>query len=93
MPDYTGLGALAWAQFSVDKPGPDQRFFQGIIEQNAGPALEVGCGTGRLLECGESPRPFGLGMDSRTTKRYIHFRFCTAQKESYGNLPKGTPLS
>jgi SAM-dependent methyltransferase len=49
MPDYTGLGALAWAQFSVEKPGPDQRFFQGIIEQHTGPALEVGCGTGRLL--------------------------------------------
>jgi SAM-dependent methyltransferase len=49
MRDYTGLGALAWAQFSVDEPGPDQRFFQRIIEQHAGPALDVGCGTGRLL--------------------------------------------
>ena len=49
MRDYTGLGALAWAQFSVDEPGPDQGFFQGIIEQHAGPALDVGCGTGRLL--------------------------------------------
>jgi SAM-dependent methyltransferase len=49
MRDYTGLGALAWAQFSVDEPGPDQRFFQRIIEQLAGPALDVGCGTGRLL--------------------------------------------
>jgi SAM-dependent methyltransferase len=49
MRDYTGLGALAWAQFSVDEPGPDQRFFQSIIEQHAGPALDVECGTGRLL--------------------------------------------
>jgi SAM-dependent methyltransferase len=49
MRDYTGLGALAWAQFSVDEPDPDQRFFQGILEQHTGPALDVGCGTGRLL--------------------------------------------
>lgn len=49
MRDYTGLGALVWAQFSIDEPCPDQGFFQGIIEQHAGPALDVGCGTGRLL--------------------------------------------
>jgi SAM-dependent methyltransferase len=48
MRDYTGLGALAWAQFSVDEPDPDRRF-QRIIQQHAGPALDVGCGTGRLL--------------------------------------------
>lgn len=49
MRDYTGLGALVWAQYSIDEPGPDQGFFQGIIERHAGPALDVGCGTGRLL--------------------------------------------
>jgi SAM-dependent methyltransferase len=49
MRDYTGLGALAWAQYSTDEPGSDQGFFQRVIEQHAGPALDVGCGTGRLL--------------------------------------------
>jgi len=47
--DYTGLAAIAWQLFSEEEPGPDHAFFQGIIEQNPGPALDIGCGTGRLL--------------------------------------------
>jgi SAM-dependent methyltransferase len=42
-------GCARLAQFSVDEPGPDRGFFQPIIEQRTGPALDVGCGTGRLL--------------------------------------------
>jgi SAM-dependent methyltransferase len=49
MEDYTGLAVTAWDLFSGEEPGPDHPFFQRIIEQNPGPALDVGCGTGRLL--------------------------------------------
>ena len=49
MSDYTGLGALAWEVFTGDEPGPDQHYFQHIIEEHHGLALDVGCGTGRLL--------------------------------------------
>ena len=49
MEDYAGLAAIAWDLFSGDEPGPDHPFFQRVIEQNGGPALDVGCGSGRLL--------------------------------------------
>lgn len=47
--DYTGLGAVAWELFSGDAPGRDQAFFRCILQDHPGPALDVGCGTGRLL--------------------------------------------
>lgn len=49
MQDYTGLAAIAWQLFSGEEPGRDHDFFQRIIAQRSGPALDVGCGTGRLL--------------------------------------------
>jgi SAM-dependent methyltransferase len=49
MEDYTGLAAVAWQLFSGEEPGPDFDYFRRIIAQNPGPALDVGCGTGRLL--------------------------------------------
>jgi SAM-dependent methyltransferase len=49
MEDYTGLAAIAWDLFSGDEPGPDHAFFQSVIAHHPGPALDVGCGTGRLL--------------------------------------------
>ena len=47
--DYTGLGARAWDLYSGDEPEADHAFFRTLIEQGNGPALDVGCGTGRLL--------------------------------------------
>lgn len=47
--DYTGLGALAWDLFSGTEPGPDCRFYEQILREHPGLALDVGCGTGRLL--------------------------------------------
>jgi SAM-dependent methyltransferase len=49
MNDYFGLAAIAWELFSGTEPGPDHQFFQSILERNPGRALDVGCGTGRLL--------------------------------------------
>lgn len=47
--DYTGLGATAWELFTEEEPGADHAFFQTVIEQGNGPALDVGCATGRRL--------------------------------------------
>ena len=47
--DYTGLGAVAWELFSSEEAGPDDPFFRRIVEQYGEPALDIGCGSGRLL--------------------------------------------
>ena len=47
--DYTGLGAIAWELFSGTEPGPDSPFFERFLRDHRGRALDVGCGTGRLL--------------------------------------------
>jgi SAM-dependent methyltransferase len=44
---YSGLAALMWA--SYDEPGWDHDFYRRVIERGDGAALDVGCGTGRLL--------------------------------------------
>jgi len=47
--EYRGLMAQAWDLLRGDTSGwPDRPFWRAIIEQNGGPALDVGCGTGRL---------------------------------------------
>lgn len=44
---HYGLVAQWWAEFNVD--GPEIAYFQRIIERYGQPALDVACGTGRLL--------------------------------------------
>jgi SAM-dependent methyltransferase len=46
---YTGLATLHWAAISDTDPRLDQAFYQRVIEQQHGRALELGCGAGRLL--------------------------------------------
>ncbi|HEY0739242.1 MAG TPA: methyltransferase domain-containing protein [Herpetosiphonaceae bacterium] len=46
---YTGLAALHWATISQTDSRWDQAFYQRIVQQRGGRALEIGCGAGRLL--------------------------------------------
>ncbi len=47
--EYRGLMAQAWDLLRGDTSAwPDGPFYREIIEQRDGPALDVGCGTGRL---------------------------------------------
>lgn len=46
---YTGLAALHWSTISETDSRWDQAFYQQIIQQQGGRALELGCGAGRLL--------------------------------------------
>jgi SAM-dependent methyltransferase len=47
--DYTGLAATAWERFSTDEVGPDDAFFRALAARFGDPALDIGCGSGRLL--------------------------------------------
>jgi SAM-dependent methyltransferase len=47
--DYRGLAAEAYDLWFGDEPYEDQRFYQQRIARNSAPALEIACGTGRLL--------------------------------------------
>jgi SAM-dependent methyltransferase len=44
---HHGIVARWWAEFNVD--GPEISYFQKFIEDDGQPALDVACGTGRLL--------------------------------------------
>ena len=47
--DYSGIVAAAYDQYFGTEPFWDQRFFEDRLRANGGRALEVACGTGRLL--------------------------------------------
>jgi SAM-dependent methyltransferase len=48
--EYRGLVAEVWDLLRGDTSSwPDRAFYRTIIEQGGGPALDVGCGTGRLI--------------------------------------------
>ena len=47
--NWTGLAALVWDPSGGDEAQDDHDFIKRVIEQNGEPALDMGCGTGRLL--------------------------------------------
>src|SRR5262249_25663499 len=47
--DYRGLAAECYDLWFGDEPFWDQAFFHGRIRDNGGVAMEIACGTGRLL--------------------------------------------
>jgi ubiquinone/menaquinone biosynthesis C-methylase UbiE len=48
--EYRGLVAQAWDLLRGDTTHwPDSAFYRSILERRDGPALDVGCGTGRLM--------------------------------------------
>ncbi len=44
---HYGLVARWWAEFNLD--GPEIEFFADLVREHGEPALDVGCGTGRVL--------------------------------------------
>jgi ubiquinone/menaquinone biosynthesis C-methylase UbiE len=47
--NWVGLAAQVWDASGGDEPQWDHDFFKSVIERQGGAALDVGCGTGRLL--------------------------------------------
>jgi ubiquinone/menaquinone biosynthesis C-methylase UbiE len=47
--DYRGLAAESYDLWFGEEPFWDQAFFHQRLTQNGGTALEIACGTGRLL--------------------------------------------
>jgi len=47
--NWTGLAALVWDIAGGDDPHTDIDFIKKIVGQNGGMALDVGCGTGRVM--------------------------------------------
>jgi SAM-dependent methyltransferase len=45
---HHGLVARDWAEFETDG-GPEGAYFRRVVEASGQPALDLGCGTGRLL--------------------------------------------
>lgn len=80
---YTGLSAQCYDLWFGEEPFVDQAFFKRHLTDAGGPALEVACGTGRLLV------PFlrdGLrveGMDSSPEMLAI----CRSKAQGYGLSP------
>jgi SAM-dependent methyltransferase len=86
---HYGLVARYWAEHNTD--GPEIPYFQKYIELNGQPALDAGCGTGRLLipflqagldvdgcDVSDMLPCAGKGPSARTSNRTCTSRRCTS---------------
>ncbi len=79
---YSGLAAMHWSAY--DEPDWDHDFYKALIECSGGPALDVGCGAGRLL------RPYlmaGLDVDGVDSAGDM-LAVCRAKAEAEGLSPR-----
>jgi SAM-dependent methyltransferase len=79
---HHGLVARYWSEFN--HAGADIAYFQRFVEEGNGPALDVACGTGRLL------LPFlraGLEVDGVDLSQDM-IALCRAQAEAEGFKPR-----
>jgi SAM-dependent methyltransferase len=82
--NWTGLAAKAWDPSGGDEPQQDYSFIQKVLEQNSGPALDVGCGTGRILL---RLLPLGFDVDGIDTSEDM-LSICRAKAQDQGLEPR-----
>lgn len=81
--NWTGLAATVWDPSGGDRQQHDTEFIKQMVRQNNGPALDVGCGTGRvLLRCLED----GLDVDGLDSSADM-LALCRAKAEAKGYAP------
>ena len=81
---HRGLAALNFDIHNQDDTSPEVPYFQGIIERHSGPALDAGCGTGRLFR---AYLKAGLDVDGSGISPDL-LSICRARAESDGLSPK-----
>ena len=81
---WTGIAAQIWDPSGGDEEQHDYRYIQRVIEQNHGPALDIGCGTGRLILRYLAE---GLDVDGIDTSEDM-LDFCREKATARGLSPK-----
>ncbi len=78
---WTGLAAAVWDPSGGDDVSrPDHDYLKAAIVRNGGPALDIGCGTGRLLL---PYRAAGLDVDGVDPSAEM-LALCRAKAEAHG---------
>lgn len=81
---WTGLAAATWDCLGGDEPQNDYEYIRTLVEGQQGPALDVGCGTGRLLVRYLRAGLVVHGIDNSSDMLEI----CRAKAARYGIEPK-----
>jgi 2-polyprenyl-3-methyl-5-hydroxy-6-metoxy-1,4-benzoquinol methylase len=80
---HHGLVAREWAEFQTDG-GREAEYYRALVERSGQPALDLGCGNGRLL------LPFlqaGLDVDGCDVSRDM-LAVCQERAEREGIVPR-----